>query len=849
MNRLYNRLTGFILLTLLVIITAGCDTLTEEDHSGSSLFTPTATIDPTVYSVEGAVSSGVIAHIPSPEQLSLSISSSDGRYTTTWPTLASYPMREPYRPGRYIVDAFSGSESEEGFDSPYFFGRAIVDMVSGQTSSADIVCRLANSVFDINFSEAFTNYFTDPKATIHSSGGAYITFDTDESRNAYLRPGKVTIILNLTMPSGGEKVEFVAATVNETAAQNLYRIDIDAVNLATGTPRIVLSFDNRMSDDDITFDLTPEFIASAPPAIESFGFTEGTPLELTEGDIPAENVGFAISGATARSLVLTTQSEDLIALGWPAECDLTNIDSHTLATMESLGLVLTRSGGTITKIDLTKALGKARTTSRNPSFALTATSAMGKLAGPMVMNVILQPADINVISTSNAIMGLNVAHMKIFSRANDLAQHLMIETLSEANSTWEKAELLSIESDESNSGMWDVTFKIPEASVANVDIRVIYCNEEKYRGTVAFSSPKFSIDVDAFARIAIVQIEAEDPQLIDVITSMVNIYVNGEQTVLLSRFTDMGKIVVGGLNASTRYEFKATLFGQQQSNGQFSNSVSVMTENILEVPNGGFEDVKDGIRYKNMPSGGRYSQNIVDIYNQQNHTSFDQYVPKRWANVNAKTFCRSASNHNTWYMQPSTYSIMDCMEGAYAVCLQTTAWDLNGPAIADYRQTAQPYTAYSQNIPTIANRAAGKIFLGEYGFDPTKGTEAYIEGVSFTSRPSALNGYYKLTPSLANLAENGLIRIEIIGIMGGSEIVIASGTKKLAVATDYTTFTIPLTYSDFKIKATKLKILISSSESIGTIETETDQIRTYSDPVTSTSLGATLWVDDLTFAY
>lgn len=833
---------------MLSLISTGCDASTEEEHFGSSLLNPHATIDPTVYSVEGPVTSGIISVLPAEDELSLSISSSDGRYTTTWPSISAYPMREPYRPGRYIVDAFMGSESQEGFDSPYFFGRQIVDMTSGQTTSADIVCHLANSVFNIDFSDRFVSFFTDPQATVHSSGGGYFTFTPTEARKAYLRPGKISLILNLTMPSG-ETVEFMAATISEALEQHFYDIDIDVDDQSASYPKVIISFDSRVTDTDVTIDLTPEFIASRPPVITPVGFTENTDYELTEGDTPDHRVGFDIAGSNVTSLLLTTMSEDLIALGWPAECDLATADAATINTMKSLGLKLTGSGRNISSVDLTDALGRLRTTSPDPTFILSASNSVGKLAGPSRLHIALSPADIKISYISNAIMGLNVANIRLLTRATDLQDHLTIETQAETNSLWTKTEIISIEPVQDQSGEWDVTFKIPDARTKNVNIRVIYCDEEKYSGKILFSSPEFDIDVDAFARTAIVAINARDPKLTDIITSMATIYVNGEPNSYLTRLTDKGIIIVGGLNASTHYEFKATLFDRQSAEGNFSNAVTVTTENTLSVPNGGFEDVKDGIHYKDLPAGGRYSQNIVDIFNQQNYVSYDQYVPKKWANVNAKTFCRSASRHNTWYMQPSTYSITNCMEGAYAVCLQTTAWDLNGPAIADYRQESQPYTNYSRNIPTIANRAAGKIFLGEYGFDPTTGNEAYIEGVSFSSRPTSLNGYYKLIPSLPSANERGFIRIEIIGNLSGSEIVIASGEQKLNAVSDYTAFNIPLTYTDFKIKATKLKIMIASSDHIGTIDLESAEIETYSNPVTSTSYGATLWIDNLTFSY
>ena len=278
--------------------------------------------------------------------------------------------------------------------------------------------------------------------------------------------------------------------------------------------------------------------------------------------------------------------------------------------------------------------------------------------------------------------------------------------------------------------------------------------------------------------------------------------------------------------------------------------VEFTTEKAAQIPNGDFEEIRsDAVRYDRMPSGGRYSQSIVDIFNQQNYTSFNLAVPKKWAGTNSKTFCMDASNKNTWYMQPSVYTVRDCMEGAYAVTIRSVAWDLNGESIPDYRQESMPFVGYSRNIPRIAHRSAGKLLLGDYSFDPSTMTERYESGIPFESRPAALNGFYKFIPSVNDLSDCGIVNIEVIGNRGGSETVIASGTAALTTATSYTAFSVPLEYIDFGIKATKLKILFSSSRHIGSIETESAEIVTYSNPVTATSIGGELTVDGLTLSY
>ena len=68
-------------------------------------------------------------------------------------------------------------------------------------------------------------------------------------------------------------------------------------------------------------------------------------------------------------------------------------------------------------------------------------------------------------------------------------------------------------------------------------------------------------------------------------------------------------------------------------------------------------------------------------------------------------------------------------------------------------------------------------------------------------------------------------------------------------ATGYKAFSVPVTYEKFGVKATKMKIMIASSAFTGSIDEESSHVVTFSDPVTSTSLGGKLWIDNLTFAY
>ena len=65
----------------------------------------------------------------------------------------------------------------------------------------------------------------------------------------------------------------------------------------------------------------------------------------------------------------------------------------------------------------------------------------------------------------------------------------------------------------------------------------------------------------------------------------------------------------------------------------------------------------------------------------------------------------------------------------------------------------------------------------------------------------------------------------------------------------YKAFNVPLTYNEFGVNASRIKVMFSSSVYAGTLEEETARIKTVSDPVTASSIGGKLWIDNITLAY
>lgn len=827
---------------------ASCSIGTESEFRGSALLVPAVRVDATILNVDASQVPSMM-DIPQPGDFGLRLSSSDGLYVHTWDAVADYPDNEPLRVGAYFVEAFHGEVGAEGFGCPYFYGGEAVMLSDGETENVEVVARMANVAFEAGFSEALLRSFSDVAVALHSKGGQYVEYRSGETRTVFMNPEPIDLILQMKT-ADGTVLNFKAASLEKVLPGCLYKVHFD-LSESGNTDKVLTTVSDGQSVVESATELTAAFLSAEAPVVNAIGMLPGHgAFELIEGTTPQDPVGVRLSGASASAVLLTCGAPSLVARGCPSEIDLLSADESVLSRMKELGFELVRNAaGGISEIYLTDVLGKLRYSQDGSkvAFSVVATSPQGRMSAPLVLDFSIEPARISLVDISDILFGVNVARMKLLSDASDLRENLQIQTL-DASGRWIDAVILDV--GQLPDGATAVSFQVPDGSSASVPVRATYCGNEFMSTVLRRVSPEYSLDVDPFAMLAIVKLDVSDESLLEVVTANVNIFLNGEPTALLGRTPEKGYIVVGGLNDNTTYRLSASLFTGASAYENMSESVTFTTERATPLPNGDFEEVKrDALKYNSMPSGGRYSQNIVDIFNQQNYTSFDLFEPKSWAMTNKKTFNTAAKNHNTWYMQPSVFTTTESFDGAYAVVIQSVAYDFDGPEIKPYRQEGEPYVRYSRNIPQIAHRAAGKLFLGAYQFDATTQTETYDDGIAFSSRPTSLNGYYKFVPSVSDIYDQGYVEIEILGKVGGSELVIARGKRNLTATSSYTAFNVPLEYEMFGIKATKIKVLLSSSNKIGTIEEESLEVSTYSDPVTSTSIGSVLTVDGLTLSY
>lgn len=797
-------------------------------------------IDNTFYYPDGAVVGAPEFLLPEIAQTGVFMRSVAGSYSHVWSSFTDFPQDDIYYTGSYHLQAFYGYE-QEGFDCPYYSAVADIDILPGQTLHQDMALRPVSTANTVAFDPEMSAGFKSVRAYLHAEGGGYFGYDTACDDVLYLLPGHTSVYLELTMPDGRE-VGYKAFEIAQTESGVLYeyRFTIDS---SGGDPVVTCT----VGSESVSRTIDSAFIAAMPPQLTASGWTSDEIYVLPEGEIPDEPVRVAVTSSAGLShLYLTVNSPYLNSVGIPRQADLLALSAEDAEIFSTYGLTWTSSPQRI-DVDLSAFLGNfvfLNEAQAISTIGLMAEDIDGRVGNPLMLTVETQPMEIVVDSVSSAMVGATTAVIRVATLADDFASHVAVELLD--NGKWQSAEIISVS--EVSAGIYDISFAIPPGS-ADLNARILYCQEVRGEVGITRFMPDFNLEFDAFATYARVKVIADTPELISAVAKGLDIYLNGSRASVLYRDPEEGMVVITGLNPSTNYTLTATMM-RNPGKDDFTSPVRLSTESAPALPNDEFEHRKDGISYKNLASGGRYSQTTVAIFNWQNHQSFSLQVPREWANTNAKTFSTRASNHNTWYMQPSVYSVPgDTEDASFAVCLRSVAFDIDGAIIPDYTQTGQPYLQYSPVIPEIKSRAAGKLFLGSYSFNPLTMEETYDDIVDWHSRPMSLNGYYKYNPSQADTSDNGIAIIEVYGNIDGETRVIGSATAYLPVANSYTAFKASLTYDYFGVKATGLKVMFASSAAIGTIAEESEAIATSPDPVKGESIGSTLWLDHVTLSY
>ncbi len=829
------------LLLAVIVFAPACSSDTVVEVVGVGFLTPTVVVDGR-YTDAKTLSSGVL-DVSKYSVPSFTLKSAGGGYEHTWENWKDFNSGTGLNAGIYNVSCEVGNCFSEGFSQPWFKAERDITINGGVTENCELVCSLANSMVNVSYSEAFLKRFEGGNLILHSFGGDFIDYQSEKSEPVFMKSGDAVSMIDFCEQD--RPVRVFADDLNGMKPGYLYGINVDYIPETANAPeKVILNYEGINDNSRTELSITGGLLNGMPVDVECVGFESGVTTEIPEGCEPQNPIIVSVSNSGLKRLMLSLSSASPVLDAVTKEIDLLASEPE-LSKLKGLGLKLTINGNDI-EVDFSEFIASLV---RNYDFpeseiSIYTVSTSGLMSEPAVIKVNTTVPVVESVGTAMSVEGADRAAVELKTNAN-ITRYCSIE-VRDNSGVWRQSENVIV-NDEGN-GMFRVLFDVPEDENVS-EARLIYMGKELCRFAVVRTSPEFTITVDAFALQAIVTVVCEDKSLREYVADNLYVFANDELLSVSHRDLELGTVLVTGLKENTSYLIRASIFQNPTSANYVSPAVSVVTETCAQLPNSGFEDIEKGISYKNLPSGGRFSQTIVPIYNMQNYVSYELNVPKRWANCNAKTFCKSSTVHNSWYMQPSVYTVNDPYSGNYAVKLQSVGWDCKGEPIADYLQIGQPYLNYSRVIPDIAYRAAGKLFLGSYEFNPSTTGEIYVNGISFPSRPMALNGYYKYNASRADVSDRGVVNVELTGLVNGAEVVVANGTGYLLPTGSYRAFTVDLNYRLYNVKAYRLKIMLASSEDTGNISYETEKVKTYSNELTASSVGSELWIDELKLSY
>ena len=873
------NLTLVALLPSFMMLAPSCSE-TENFGTGNGRIVSSLSADNSVTeSTAVSRAAGSSAMEPALDSFALKIEKEDGSFSKTWDPVSSFDPMTNFATGSYNVSASFGALETEGFDCPYYYGETKVTVYDSETAEANIVATLANTMVSVHYTEAFKKYFSSYSTVIHSNGGAYVEFVQDESRIAYVRPGEISMELDLTKTTG-KNFKLNPASIPGAKPRTHYKINFDVNGGAVGDAKLVITFDETTVTEPVEINLSDDLINAPAPTVTAGGFDPAAGLQVMEGEVPANTVKMnLIAMAGFKEVTLTTVSDYLIGEGWPAEVDLVNATSVHKAVFERMGFDASSLWKNLDKmavLDFNNLVSKIRPTgaSSEHSFTVKVVDKFTKTSEAVTLKLTVTKVNLTLSNPRGLALGGTEMTIDAAYNGKNFASNVKFVATDHYGKLIECPVKKTVDN---GDGTYTVTLTVP-ASNEPLKIKAVYKDIcESAPVTANRQEPQYTIavnEVDVWPNNATFSFDAIGLD-VKMLTDYAVVYVKEgagqySKTASVVKDANQGRITVKGLKPGTQYGVKVAM--SDVAEPAFSNEITFTTEAAAAVPNGDFETIAQTVQMSNMNMSGRWSPTIAAPY-YQNTTSFTVSEPEGWASVNAKTCNNNAKNKNTWFVIPSTYATnlvwtgtcpgiavfggggsetpatyrnLKAQNGTHAMVVRNVAWDENGTDPVEDKSRGGSGNYFSRNVPTIANRSAGKLFLGSYSYE--SGVETYTEGAAFTSRPSALKGFYMYKNDSHDTAESGMVTVSILS----GETVIATGSASLRAAADYTEFNVPLTYSNKTMKATTLKIMIASSDHASAVQSEeTAAIKTsnFVAKYESSSYGAQLTVDNLTFIY
>lgn len=716
--------------------------------------------------------------------------------------------------GTYTLEAFYGTEGEEGFEKPYFAGSTQVVVRSDESTHAAVTTSLKNAAVTVSYSDTFKNYMTAYSASIRTAGSTDgLDYPSSATDDLFVNAGEASLYVTFTTPQNQTATLKVVDFTAE--AQHRYNISVDLNNGNMGDAVLTITFDDTAQvAEPIEIVLSEELLNAPAPAISA----TATTVNIVEGD--KGNGRFDIIAHGGLKSVKLISSGSALPAGWPAEAELVG----GCAVIPSLGLRgLSEAGSTAAVVDLADAISTLG--AGTATFTLEAVDAYGKVSEADVtpsITVNAEPADISINGQQVLAAGADRVTLSVGYNGSDINNVRF--SYKARSGEWKDAEIISAPPTSRATANYNVTLKV-EATYKNVEIKArVGATEAAF--TAERQTPDFTAvapENDVFAKHAVVRLSSINDEVAADLATSVRWAVstdNGNSWTNVSATVSGTSARLEGLTPGTAYRVRATVSDKQAT-------AALTTETALQTPNNGMETwhEKSGESNWSVFYAGASESDAV------------------WGTNNPMT---TSQGGNFAYCRISgTISTTDAVSGNAAL-IRTVGWGKGNSAVGTAEGTSKCKYIDAGLLHLGASRTDR---VDGFGKDEVSGpisTDDLNCGIAFASRPSSLSFKYKY--SNKNGSDKGYAEIWVKDASGK---IIARGNLNLDPATTYTEKTIALNYPAGTAKGTKLYIKFLSTNSRDFLVKNNNNLNAppFANLSNGTYMGSQLYIDDITLNY
>lgn len=110
-------------------------------------------------------------------------------------------QRLTFPAGSYTVAVSSNHDGKAAWNAPLFQGTEEIVVKQGEITSAQVVCKIANTKVSVKYAEEMGNYFSHFGTTVSNTSGS-LTYTRDEYRSGFFTPEPLTVALTLVNRDG-----------------------------------------------------------------------------------------------------------------------------------------------------------------------------------------------------------------------------------------------------------------------------------------------------------------------------------------------------------------------------------------------------------------------------------------------------------------------------------------------------------------------------------------------------------------------------------------------------------------------------------------------------------------------